>query len=114
MEEHLYHHDLLYELESLDHLSEADMKKKVTVNRIGVPVIVFSMYYSVLNPTFILLHLPSKSKRDWEMTPSRSSSLDPHVICRSLHSYSRHSGNSRPCTCSGTSAHVQELSCSAP
>ena len=51
MEEHLYHHDLLYGLESLDHLAEADMKKKVTVNRIGVPVIVFSMYYSVVDPT---------------------------------------------------------------
>ena len=51
MEEHLYHHDLLYELGSLDHLSEADMKKKVTVDRIGVPVMVFSVYYSVVDPT---------------------------------------------------------------
>ena len=51
MEEHLYHHDLLCELGSLDHLSEADMKKKATVDRIGVPVIVFSMYHSVLDPT---------------------------------------------------------------
>ena len=49
MEEHLYHRDLLYAPESLDHLLEADMKRKVTVDQIGVPVIVFSMYDSLLD-----------------------------------------------------------------
>ena len=39
MEERSYCHGLLYELGSLDHLSEADMKRRVIVDRIGVPVI---------------------------------------------------------------------------
>lgn len=52
MEEHWYCHGLLDELESLDHPSEADKKKKVTVNRIGVPVLAFSMsFYFVVDLT---------------------------------------------------------------
>ena len=51
MEEHSYCHDLLYELGSLDHLSEADTRRKVIVGRIGVPVIAFSIYHFVLDPT---------------------------------------------------------------
>lgn len=38
MEERSYCHGLLYELGSLDHLSEADTKRMVIVDRIGVPV----------------------------------------------------------------------------
>lgn len=39
VEERSYRHDQLYELGSLDPLSEADMKRRVIVDRIGVPVI---------------------------------------------------------------------------
>ena len=52
MEEHSYCHGLLDELGSLDRPSEADTKKKVIVNRIGVPVIAFSIScYFVVDPT---------------------------------------------------------------
>ena len=51
MEEHSYCHDLLYELGSLDHLSEADMKRKVIVDRTALPVIVFSIYFFVVDTT---------------------------------------------------------------
>lgn len=44
VEERSYCHGLLYELGSLDHLSEADTKRRVIVDRIGVPVIAFSIY----------------------------------------------------------------------
>ena len=39
MEERSYCHGLLYELGSLDHLSAPDMKRRVVVDRIGVPAI---------------------------------------------------------------------------
>ena len=50
MEERLYCHDLLYELKSLDHLSEAGTKRKVTEDQIGVPVTTFSIYNLVADP----------------------------------------------------------------
>ena len=50
MEEHSYCHGLLYELESRGHLSEADMKRRVTGDQIGVPVTTFSIYSLVADP----------------------------------------------------------------
>ena len=50
MEERLYCHGLLYELKSLDHLSEADMKRRVTEDQIDVPVTTFSIYTLVADP----------------------------------------------------------------
>lgn len=47
MEECSYCHGLLYELGSLDHLSETDTKRRATVDRIAVPVIAFSIYCMV-------------------------------------------------------------------
>ena len=47
MEERSYCHGLLYELGSLDHLSEVDTKRMATVDRIAVPVIAFSIYRMV-------------------------------------------------------------------
>lgn len=50
MEERSYCHGLLYELGSLDHLSEGDTKRMVIVDRIVVPVIAFSIYFWVADP----------------------------------------------------------------
>ena len=50
MEERLYCRGLLYELESLGHLSEPDMKRRVIGDQIDVPVTSFSIYILVADP----------------------------------------------------------------
>lgn len=45
-----YCHGLLYEPRSPDHLSEADTKRKVIVDQIAVPAMVFSIYRVVADP----------------------------------------------------------------
>ena len=50
MEERSYCHGLLYELKSLGHLSERDMKRRVIGDQIGVPVTSFSIYILVADP----------------------------------------------------------------
>ena len=45
-------HGQLYELGNLGHLSEVGTKRKVIVDRIGVPVMAFSMSCGTADPEF--------------------------------------------------------------